>query len=77
MGISVDNANLLPPRISRLGTASAWIIAQVDESPILKIDELRTEFVPHHELHVFVQEILPEEMPDASLFLKPSESADE
>jgi hypothetical protein len=52
------------PRISRLGAASAWIIGSVKNSPILSFDEQRSDFVQQEEYHFFVQEILPEDMPN-------------
>ncbi len=67
--IHVPGGALSPPRIPLMGSASAWIIALVKDSPILAIDERRSDFVPQEHLHLFVQQILPEEMPDAALFL--------
>jgi hypothetical protein len=32
------------------------------------IDEHRSDFVRQNQLHLFVQEILPKDMPDASIF---------
>lgn len=60
----------IPPSLSRMGTVNAWIIARLPESPILSIDEDLSDFVPHASVHHFVQEILPEEIPDT---LKPPE----
>ena len=69
-----------PPAILREGLlqsleippsgASAWIVGRIAESPFMEIDEERSDFVPYSELHIYVQEILPEEMPDASLFAR-------
>ena len=72
---SFQNAQFTLPRISRLGTANAWIIARLEDSPILNIDEQRTEFVPHQEMHLFVQEILPEDMSAAAALLLPDPSS--
>ena len=66
---------LFPPRISRLGTVSAWIIGTAKNSSNLSIDLQRSEFVPHNELHLIIQEIRPENMPDASAFLQSGEAA--
>lgn len=67
--IHLPGGALSPPRLARLGTASAWIIARIDDSPIITIDEQHSDFVPQEHLHLYVQEILPENMPDAALFL--------
>lgn len=56
------------PRLDQTGTAKAWLFAVVGKSPILQIDEANTEFVPHNEVHLVVQEISPANMPDAALF---------
>lgn len=72
---SWEDGQMIPPRISHLGAASAWLIGRVEKSPILEIDEQRSDFVPQKQLHLFIQEILPEDMPDASLFLGASEDA--
>jgi hypothetical protein len=67
--LHLPGGSLSPPRIARLGAASAWIVAHIEDSPIMTIDQPRSDFVPREHLHLFVQEILPEDMPDASLFL--------
>jgi hypothetical protein len=41
----------------------AWIIGQINESPSIKIDEPNSDFIPHKGVHLFVQELLPEEIP--------------
>lgn len=56
------------PRLARLGTASAWIVGRVKPSPAMTIAEDRTDFGPGGQLHIFIQEILPENMPDPALF---------
>jgi hypothetical protein len=56
------------PRVSRVGAVGAWIIGRTGKSPVLTIDRQNSEFVPREETHFFLQEILPEQMPDASLF---------
>ena len=61
---SWTEGSLTPPRLSRIGTASAWIIARLETSPILSIDTERSDFVLLDELHLFVQELPPEDMPD-------------
>lgn len=77
LGRSWDQGRLVLPRIKRLGAASAWIIGRVEHSPIMAIDENRSDFVPHDEFHIFVQEIRPEDMPDAALFLGIGQAAAE
>jgi hypothetical protein len=62
------HGSLTPPRISRMGTTSAWIVGRIENSPSIVIDEQRSDFVPQNQLHLFIQEILPTDMPDASLF---------
>jgi len=69
LAIPLPNGSLNIPRISRFGTASAWIIGRLEHSPGLTIDEQRSDFIPQEQLHLFVQEIRPEVMPDAALFL--------
>ena len=58
-----------------MGTASAWIIGRIENSPSMLIDEQRSDFVRQNQLHLFVQEILPMDMPDASVFLGSGEGA--
>ncbi len=67
--IHLPGGSISPPRIARIGAASAWIVALIEDSPIMAIDEPRSDFVPREHLHLFVQAILPEDMPDAALFL--------
>jgi hypothetical protein len=68
LAIQLPNGSLNIPRISRFGAASAWIMGRLEHSPIMTIDEQRSDFIPQEHLHLFVQEIRPEDMPDASLF---------
>lgn len=79
MNESWGSISLILPKISHLGAASAWLIGRVKNSPVLSIDEQRSDFVPQQQLHLFVQEILPEDMPDVSLFMgeKKAEPAEE
>jgi hypothetical protein len=65
------------PRLSRLGTASAWFAGHIESSPGMAIDEERCDFVPRQQYHVFVQEILPEDMPDPLLFYDKSQTPTE
>ncbi len=55
------------PRIAYDGATSAWIVGRISRSPVLSIDEQNSDFKPLQELHMFVQEILPEDMPEAWL----------
>jgi hypothetical protein len=70
------NGSMTPPRISHLGGASAWLIGRIDDSPILTIDQRHSDFVPREHLHLYVQEIRPEEMPEASLFFSAEEATE-
>ena len=66
--IQLPDGGISLPTVDRPGAASAWIVALIEDSPIMRIDEGRSEFVPQADLHLYVQEILPEDMPDPSLF---------
>lgn len=63
------------PRLSRVGTTRAWIIAKLSKSPIIEIDEDLSDFVPEKGTHLFVQEIeladLPAELAFESTSLGP------
>jgi len=59
-----NDSPVLLPRIAYDGATSAWIVARISRSPILSIDEQRSDFKPLQGLHLFVQEILPEDMPE-------------
>jgi len=65
----LPSGSLNIPRISRFGATSAWIIGRLEQSPGMTIDEQRSDFIPQEQLHLFVQEIRPEDMPNASLFV--------
>jgi len=55
-----------------MDTTSAWIVGRLSESPVLQLDERHNEFtLQENGLHLFIQELRPEDMPDASLFLSP------
>ncbi len=75
LAMQFPNGSVYIPRISRFGTASAWIIGRLEHSPGMAIDEQRSDFVPQEHLHLFVQEIRPQDMADASLFLNPGSGA--
>lgn len=71
---------IILPRLSRAGTSSAWFVGRLKESPILEIDSRRSDFFAHDGLHLYVQEILPDDIPDAAAFFSPppqAPSADE
>ena len=53
----------IPPTISRMGTSSAWIIGAIKKSPILAIDEPNSDFIELEGTHLFIQEILMEDLP--------------
>ncbi len=51
------------PQVAHDGATSVWIVAQIPKSPILSIDQQRSDFEPLQEQHWYVQEVLPEQMP--------------
>ncbi|MBS0202026.1 MAG: hypothetical protein JSS49_03940 [Planctomycetes bacterium] len=53
----------IPPTISQMGTPTAWIIGTLEKSPILAIDESNSDFSELEGTHLFIQEILPEDVP--------------
>lgn len=74
-GFSTGQISL--PFIGRGNSAEAWLIGTMDESPIIEIDEARTEFIPDRHLHLFMQRLRPEDMPGISRLYggdKPDES---
>ncbi len=56
------------PRLSRVGTTRAWIMGKLSKSPIIEIDEDRSDFVPEKGTHLFVQEIDLEDLPEGLAF---------
>ena len=58
----------LVPRLSQVGTTRAWIMGKLSKSPIIEIDEDRSDFVPDEGTHLFVQEIDLEDLPEALAF---------
>jgi len=64
-----DRVRLTFPEIERRGDASAWIVATLNASPNLSIDEARTQFLPQGDVHILIQQIRPEDMPDGNLFI--------
>lgn len=59
-GFSTGQIDL--PSIGRESSAEAWIIGRLENSPIIQIDEDRTEFIPDQHLHLFMQRIRPEDL---------------
>lgn len=53
------------PAVSREGNLEARLVGRIDTSQSLNVDETRSDFVPRDELHVFVQEVPPEDLPDS------------
>jgi hypothetical protein len=47
-----------------MGAASAWIIGQNEDLSIMSIDESHSDFIPNERMHLFIQEILPEDLPE-------------
>ena len=66
----IPNGSQLMFRVSRMGTANAWIVGRVKNSPAIEIDEDRSDFLPQEGTHFFVQELRPEEMPNVVQFAK-------
>jgi hypothetical protein len=56
-----DEMTLL--QVAHDGATSLWIVAQISKSPVLSIDQQRSDFEPLQEQHWYVQEVLPEQMP--------------
>jgi len=54
---AVGDGSFTPPRIAHLGSASAWVIGRLRESPLLTIDSVGSDFLPRAELHLLIQEI--------------------
>ncbi len=50
------------PQTHYSGATGIWIVAGIVKSPILSIDEQRSDFEPLQEQHWYVQEILPEQI---------------
>lgn len=54
----------VPPRLSQMGRRQAWLIGEISDSPNIKIDEDRTDFIPaENNAHLFVQEISTDDLP--------------
>ena len=51
------------PKVAHDGATSVWIVAQISKSPILSIDQQRSDFEPLQEQHWYIQEVLPEQVP--------------
>lgn len=50
------------PRLSGSGTRAAWIVGRIEESPGLSIDRAWSDFTVLDEVHLFVQQLRPEEI---------------
>lgn len=51
------------PGIARENSTAAWLIARIEQSPIIQIDEDNTEFISDQHLHLFMQRVDPDAMP--------------
>ena len=58
-----NSREVLFPKVAHDGATSLWIVAQISKSPILSIDQQRSDFELLQEQHWYVQEVLPEQMP--------------
>ena len=56
------------PRLSRVGTTRAWIMGKLSKSPIIEVDEDRSDFVSEKGTHLFVQEIEIDDLPEGLAF---------
>lgn len=66
----------IPPRITQIGKRQAWLVGELSDSPIITIDEGRTDFIPsENTTHLFVQEIPIEKIPAVLDALEPQISA--
>lgn len=50
-------------RISRMGEPQAWLFGRIKTSPVMTIDEQRSDFLPEDGLHLLIQEISVEDLP--------------
>lgn len=64
-----EAGSMATPKLSRLGTASAWIVGRLRKSPVIEIDESNGDFVSQDELHLFVQPIDPDRLRNAAVLL--------
>lgn len=53
-----------PPKISHMGQSKAWIVGRISKSPVLKIDEEQSDFIPVDGVHFYIQELLDDELPE-------------
>ena len=58
-------SQMMQIRLSTMGVPRAWIIGQVKNSPISRIEEDRSDFILQKEVHLFMQEIDLEDLPVA------------
>jgi hypothetical protein len=74
--IQLPGGAIVSPRISHLGASSAWIIGQIPRSATLQIDEQRGDFDEEEDpVHLFMQEIRPDDLIDVDGFLRQSTPA--
>ena len=60
--MQVGIRNFVPPRVSRTGEVTAWLIASINESPGLRIVPEGSDFYELQESHIYIQEIRPEDI---------------
>jgi len=58
-----NTGEVLIPKVAYDGATSVWIVALISKSPILSIDQQRSDFELLQEQHWYVQEVLPEQIP--------------
>lgn len=61
---NTDSGAFTPPGREYAGASNAWLIARVKNSPILKIEESLSDFVPREEIHLIIQQLRPEHLTD-------------
>lgn len=63
-----DIHQISPPQLNRPNAVTAWVFAETRDSSSLKLDEERSDFRMLQGVHLFVQELLPRELPAWSEF---------
>ena len=67
--------SLTVPTVSKIGETNAWLVAKLKQSPGLSIRKDLSDFDLNEELHLFVQEIRPEDLSVDGLLIPPAAQA--
>lgn len=59
------------PRLSPIETTAAWFVGRLAESPTLAVERGWSEFLVNDEIHLYVQQLRPEEIPELSKLSAP------